>query len=222
MEPRIDLTGKLFVFLEVLRLSDRPPSHGNAYWDCLCLRCGRETTTLGKSLRAGTATKCRDCGYDGVRKHLMSKSPEYRAWAAMHARCRQEDEQNSPHYFDRGISVCERWNDFQNFLADMGTRPGPGYSIDRKKNELGYSPDNCRWATTTEQNRNRTDSHKLTVNGTNVGGAELAGMCGVHRISVYRLIGKGLSGDEIIAHFKSASPTPQFLSSRKRQKAPSL
>lgn len=69
----------------------------------------------------------------------------------MHTRCTSD--QTSYAY---GTPICERWSSFANFLADMGESPGPGFSIDRIDNDRGYEPGNCRWATRTVQNRNRT------------------------------------------------------------------
>lgn len=70
-------------------------------------------------------------------------------------RCGNARNPGFANYGGRGITVCERWLSFENFLADMGPRPTPAHSIDRIDNDRGYEPGNCRWATVTEQNRNR-------------------------------------------------------------------
>jgi hypothetical protein len=78
--------------------------------------------------------------------------PLYGTWKAMHARCRDESNQ---HYGGKGIQVCERWFDFDQFVADMGERPSAGHSLDRKLGTRGYGPDNCRWATRRQQRQNQ-------------------------------------------------------------------
>ncbi len=94
------------------------------------------------------------------------RTPEYRAWLAMKNRCSSPKSQQWGNYGGRGITVCERWlNSFENFLEDMGPRPGPGYSLDREDNEKGYSPDNCRWATAKTQLNNRRANHYLEYEG---------------------------------------------------------
>jgi|GEM_PF-1342758 len=87
--------------------------------------------------------------------HGLSKTPEYRVWASMWQRCSNPNNLRYNRYGERGIGICERWEKFENFLADMGPRPSKGHSIDRKDNEGNYEPSNCRWATRSEQQKNK-------------------------------------------------------------------
>lgn len=91
-------------------------------------------------------------------------SPEYTAWAHLLDRCRNPKNRKYPSYGGRGITVCERWLSFENFLADMGERPA-GKSLDRRDNDGPYSKANCRWATRAEQDRNKRTNKFVTVGG---------------------------------------------------------
>lgn len=95
-----------------------------------------------------------------------SEVPGSGSYVAMLVRCYDEESEAYPRYGGRGIKVCNRWiASFANFIADMGTRPGVGYSLDRIDNDGDYTPENCRWATAKEQQRNRRDNHLLTAFG---------------------------------------------------------
>jgi hypothetical protein len=88
--------------------------------------------------------------------HVMTKSRVYKIWTGMHSRCKIPSATGYKNYGGKGVSVCERWNSFENFLSDMGDAPD-GMSIDRKDSTGNYEPENCKWATRKEQNRNQFD-----------------------------------------------------------------
>jgi len=89
----------------------------------------------------------------------------YNIWKKMRARCNNPKDDHFKWYGAKGISVCDRWSDFNNFRQDMGQRPSENHSIDRIDNGNGYDPGNCRWATQQEQNRNRAANTYITHNG---------------------------------------------------------
>jgi hypothetical protein len=88
--------------------------------------------------------------------HSMTKTSEYRAWAGMMQRCYNPKNRRYSSYGGRGIAVCVRWKSFENFISDMGLKPSADLSIDRIDNDKGYSPDNCRWATRSQQQNNKS------------------------------------------------------------------
>lgn len=102
-------------------------------------------------------------------------SPTYHSWQSMLARCRYAARDKSNKHIGRGITVCSRWaNSFDNFLADMGERPS-GTTLDRVDNDKDYTPENCRWATPTEQARNRRNAKLTLETATEVALARLQG-----------------------------------------------
>lgn len=130
----------------------------NYYWTCVC-DCGTVKNIHKSGLVAGTVFSC------GCLQHGQSKTPTYKSWIHMRERCYSTSTKNFMDYGGRGIAVCERWRDsFENFYADMGDQP-PGLSIERRDNNLGYSPENCCWATRTDQARNRRSTRLITYNG---------------------------------------------------------
>ncbi len=97
----------------------------------------------------------------------MSERPRERtrsSWRAMKRRCLDPRVREYPNYGGRGIIICERWLDFESFLADMGIRPF-GLTLDRVDNDGNYEPGNCRWATRIEQNRNSRHVRLITFQG---------------------------------------------------------
>ena len=89
-----------------------------------------------------------------MKRKKYKKPPGYRRWASMKERCNNPNCKDWPRYGGRGITVCERWNVFANFISDMGHPPFPGATLDRIDNDRGYEPGNVRWATLYEQQVN--------------------------------------------------------------------
>jgi hypothetical protein len=128
---------------------------------CLC-DCGKETTPTRSNVKRGLTQSCgHQMGNPGqpkpwASKHGATNTAEYRTWCAIRSRCHTPSNKDFGNYGARGVTVCQRWRDsFDAFFADMGRRPSPRHSIERKDNAKGYEPSNCVWATATEQGRNR-------------------------------------------------------------------
>jgi len=161
----IDRAGQRFGRLLVIERGPNPPSKKdtNARWLCQC-DCGKTSIVYGQDLKRGKVISC-GCWNDEKRvKHGMSRTHVNGVWRQMLDRCRNPRNLSYADYGGRGISVCDRWLEFSNFIADMGDRP-KGYTLERINNELGYSPDNCRWATYTDQLNNRRNSRLIEYMG---------------------------------------------------------
>lgn len=144
------------------------------------------------------------------RGEKVSLHPLYRCWASMKNRCyNNKDERNYAWYGGRGIKVCDRWlgkDGFWNFVSDMGEKPGKEYSIDRIDHNGDYCPDNCRWASYSEQAMNRRTSLKACVNGVEKTPQEISIETGLNVATVRRKIKNGIPGDAICAMKDSGRP----------------
>lgn len=166
MSARIPLEGRRFGRWTVLEFRGAN-ANGQTTYRCKCdCADGTIKDVVAQTLRKGLTLSC-GCmkgqaisfarTVHGQSKCAITGTKEtraYRTWVSMHRRCNGTTTSGKKYYVDRGITVCERWKSFENFLADMG-EPPLKRSIDRMDNDRGYSPDNCRWATAKEQSINR-------------------------------------------------------------------
>ena len=127
------------------------------------------------------------------------KLPEYRHWINMKSRCFNPNVPNFKNYGGRGITVCERWkDDFSAFFADMGPRPSKRHTIDRKENSGNYEPKNCRWATHSEQGRNRRGNRLVNIDDKTMTLAEAVGGSPVPYNTVLYRLKRGWSAKDAI------------------------
>lgn len=148
-------------------MGDAPKAHGGkARFMCQC-DCGAAKVVRGRQLKDGTTSSCGCLAAELTRTrsstHGMTHSKEWAAWHRIKLRCYNKSHDSYVHYGARGITVCDRWRtSFEAFLADMGPMPPDKPTIDRLDNSKGYEPGNCRWASVTEQNRNKGNNVFLT------------------------------------------------------------
>lgn len=189
-----DISGLRVGYLTALRY------HGSdgrkSLWVVVC-DCGTEKlmdpSELKKQGKRGVIASCGCKRKETIvarnTRHGMSKHPAYAVWRSMMDRCRLPTHQAWANYGARGITVCARWADsFDNFWEDMGPTYKPGLTLDRIDNSAGYHPENCRWATYTEQ-ANNTRSNRMVAGKT---AAQLAQDLGIKRSTMYYRLAAGV------------------------------
>ncbi len=186
-----DEVGNVYGNYTVLHKSSKKGKNGGTRWVCLC-KCGTEHEVAGSDLRKGAATQCRTCSKSTHGQAFVGAvSVEYTTWLSMKARCYNPRNKRYANYGGAGIRVCDRWlNSFENFYADMGDRP-EGTSIDRIESHMGYSPENCRWATQTQQQNNRTNNHLVVYDNQTMSISEAAERYNINPHTLQRRISKG-------------------------------
>lgn len=168
----LDIAGVRIARLTAIRFVRRSP-RGQAYWECRC-DCGNLVEVRRDSLLRETQRSCgclaaedrlaRATRHGACASGRSNGDPTYVTWKSMRQRCRDPNSDQYWRYGGAGVKVCDRWQDFCAFLADMGPRP-PGMTIDRIDPYGDYEPGNCRWVDWSTQNRNKREHHRSVAVG---------------------------------------------------------
>ena len=171
MAAALDIVGTVYGRLKVIERSAPAIYSGKpaTRWLCQC-ECGNTPIVATNALRTGHTQSCGCLASDiaGERAGTLTlrhghdrrskRSPTYSTWVSMWRRCTDPGDRSYARYGGRGVTVCDQWRLFERFLADLGERP-LGTTIDRFPNAKGnYEPDNCRWATRSQQSNNKSDN----------------------------------------------------------------
>ena len=134
-----------------------------------------------------------------TKTHQLSRTPEWVSWSHMRQRCKNPNTTRYKDWGGRGLGICAEWDSFEVFLEDMGNKPSLAHSLDRIDNSKGYFPDNCRWATSTEQNNNRRSNTFYTHEGRTLTLTQWAKVAGLTKTGLKYRLSTGVSFDKVIA-----------------------
>ncbi len=193
----IDLTGKRFGKLLVLKRADSKCNP--VMWVCKC-DCGNELSIRGGHLREGQK-QCRKCQPKNNNiTHGLYGHPLYTTWVMMRQRCQNPKSISYPNYGARGIKVCVRWEQFENFILDMGMPPSQLHTLDRINNDGDYEPMNCKWATLKEQQRNTRFNRVLVYNNESKSASEWAEKLSIKVGTILNRLKLGWSVEKTLTH----------------------
>ena len=188
---RKEIAGQVFGRYTVIKFAEKS-KNGTSKWLCRC-DCGNEKIVFSTALLSGKSKSCgclaSEMAGDRLKTHGHTsgkRSLTFISWDRMRARCNK----NNKYYGARGISYCEQWESFENFLSDMGERP-KGKTLDRIDYDGDYSPENCRWSTAKEQANNRTNNCIVEYKGCKITLGQLCDELNLNYQLVYKRLNKG-------------------------------
>lgn len=201
MSKRIDLTGQKFERLKVISYAGTD-KRGKALWKCEC-KCGNTKIVIGTDLSNGHTKSCGCIQKENTSisntKHGDTESRLWRIWSGIMYRTGNKNNKRQKDYIGRGIDVCDEWKEyivFRNWALQNGY--SDKLTIDRKDNDKGYNPDNCRWVTTKENNRNKRNTVMIEYEGEKKPLIEWAEIMGINHKTVKTRIRRGWSTEKAL------------------------
>lgn len=196
---RIDMIGQKYGRLTVVAFAGKG-AENRALWRCRC-DCGNEIVLPGKSLRTGNTKSCgclsKELSTQRIvqinHKHGETGTRLFRIWTGMLTRCYNPNATNYQDYGGRGIVVCNGWRESYEAFRDWAMSAGytEGLTLDRKDNDRGYFPDNCRWATHKQQANNRRSNVRVSHKGESYTVSEWADIAGMKRDTLAQRLNSG-------------------------------
>lgn len=195
--PLKDLTGMTFGRLTVVARSGKN-KHGDSIWKCKC-ECGKTLSVAGGHLSSGHTRSCGCLAHDVHVKQLQShgittggKPRTFVVWNGMKARCLNPNSTSYKNYGARGIGICDEWMTFENFHKwAMANGYSDGLQIDRIDNDGDYRPENCRWVSRSENQRNTSRTNMITINGRTQCASDWIRELGISKTTFYRDLRRG-------------------------------
>ena len=199
MSKMIDLTGQTFGYWKVISLSSSG-ANTHAKWLCECTLCGCTEVVTSSSLIHGRSTKCRRCGTRLGKTKSFANDPIKIIFKGMKQRCYNPNNTSYKNYGAKGITICEEWlNDpvaFYEWAYQHGYQKG--LTIERKNINEGYSPDNCSFISRSEQSKNRSMNHVITIGDKTACLADWCKVYGINHSTVRARIKKGMTYEDAL------------------------
>ena len=168
---------------------------------CRCA-CGTTKKVRAFDVRSGKSKSCgcwrAEVSARKATKHGACGTPEWKVWVGMRSRCAEIPSETTKDYGSRGIRVCKRWSEFENFLADMGPRPGSQYSIERRDANGDYCPENCYWLPRSLQSKNTRKTRLITIGDKTLCIAEWSRISGVDNSDIAKRLNRGVPPEEAV------------------------
>ena len=212
MRKKINLLGQKFGKLTVIKELDERSKRGMVMWLCQC-DCGNYVKHTCNDLRSGKSKSCGCSQNMGHPTHGKCDTRIYEIWASMKKRCLNKNCQSYDNYGGRGIIICDEWLKFENFYTwAIENGYNDNLTLDRVNNNLGYNPNNCRWANRYTQANNKRNNVLITYNGKTQTLPQWCRELNLPYATIWDRVQKGWTDEEILTTpIKKITPHKKYI-----------